>query len=320
MLDYRTPQRVQLIFIRDDIDSDVRQHIIHVVPFWHGRYDIVLIIDLAEHGHYREYIIIVQLDVCLSSLLRGKVGACNSSYPKRCLSTNLPRNCPQALFGSARSLCRRHRDGRRRNAIVPHDDVGAFPIVDTPFHLPSPILHEARDISLQWLSFGPDRAGCAGDRVGGQHIFGGLYIGRRRRGRPHVGGHAGGRVGGHDGGHVGLRLSDGHAGHSGRSALQLRWRENMRKMTEESTVGDILLLYNAHTIAMPHLSGSCKVLLHLVLRSRALTRLELIQIPTADRQASLVIIHTPLEIVDVVRTHARSLVLRVHDGVALCVL
>jgi hypothetical protein len=56
----------------------------------------------------------------------------------------------------------------------------------------------------------------------------------------------------------------------------------------------------------------CPFSTHLVLTSRRLTRLKLVQIPSTDGQASLVVIHALAELVDVVRACARALHLR--DG------
>lgn len=51
---------------------------------------------------------------------------------------------------------------------------------------------------------------------------------------------------------------------------------------------------------------------HLVLASRSLASLQLIQIPAADGQVALVLVHAGAEVADVLRADRRRLVLRVH--------
>lgn len=47
---------------------------------------------------------------------------------------------------------------------------------------------------------------------------------------------------------------------------------------------------------------------HLVLACSSLARLELVKVPAADREAALVLVHTPLEVADVVLADLRRLV------------
>ena len=54
--------------------------------------------------------------------------------------------------------------------------------------------------------------------------------------------------------------------------------------------------------------------IHLVLTSRLLARLKLIQVPPTNRQASLVVIHALPEIAHVRLADLRGLVVRVHNG------
>jgi hypothetical protein len=59
---------------------------------------------------------------------------------------------------------------------------------------------------------------------------------------------------------------------------------------------------------------------HLILTSRRLTRLKLVQVPSTDSQASLVVVHALAELVDVVRACAGALHLRdgAVGGLVLC--
>lgn len=61
----------------------------------------------------------------------------------------------------------------------------------------------------------------------------------------------------------------------------------------------IFLLSPTQLLSIPPSSS-----LHLILRSRLLTRLQLIQIPPTNRQTPLVLIHARPEVVDVVGAHA----------------
>ena len=60
---------------------------------------------------------------------------------------------------------------------------------------------------------------------------------------------------------------------------------------------------------------SCTI--HLVLASSLLASLKLVQIPPTDRQAALVLIHTPPEVSDIRLADLRRLVVRVHNGALL---
>ena len=56
---------------------------------------------------------------------------------------------------------------------------------------------------------------------------------------------------------------------------------------------------------------------HLILTSRRLTRLKLIQIPPAYREIALILIHTTLEIHNLRLTHFRRLIRLVHRILAI---